>query len=66
MDGAAGSLLFLHNLGTKKVVVDVGPLPDSGSSPEELFSDGEYPTVGPALKRISLAPSGYRWFRLRP
>ncbi|MDT7545719.1 MAG: maltose alpha-D-glucosyltransferase / alpha-amylase, partial [Actinomycetota bacterium] len=65
MDGADGSLLFLHNLGAKKVSVDVGAQPGYGRSPEEVFSDSSYPSVGPGLKRIALAGSGYRWLRLR-
>jgi maltose alpha-D-glucosyltransferase/alpha-amylase len=65
MDGADGSLLFLHNLATKKVTVDVGAQPGFSGRPEEVFSDSDYPAVGPGLKRIALAGSGYRWLRLR-
>ena len=65
MDHAEGSLLFLHNLGAKKVAVDVGRQAGSNRSPEELFSDSRYPSVGPGLQRIGLAGSGFRWFRLR-
>jgi maltose alpha-D-glucosyltransferase/alpha-amylase len=66
MDGAEGSLLFLHNLGTRKVTVDVGPQEGSARSPEEVFSDSAYVPATASLKRIALEGSGYRWFRLRP
>jgi len=65
MDGPDGSLLFLHNLSPTKVTFDVGAQPGFARSPEEVFSDRGYPSVGPALKRIALAGSGYRWLRLR-
>ena len=65
MDGADGSLLCLHNLSAKKVVVDVGAQDGFSRSPEELFNDSAYAPVGLGLKRIPLAASGYRWFRLR-
>jgi maltose alpha-D-glucosyltransferase/alpha-amylase len=64
VDAAQGSLLFLHNLGSADVVVDVGAQPHQDGRPVEVFSDRRYEPVGPQLAGIAIAGSGYRWLRL--
>lgn len=64
-DGPDGSVLFLHNLGTEDVTLDLGPQPDGGDRPFEVFADRRYEPPGRGLRSIALAGQGYRWFRLR-
>jgi maltose alpha-D-glucosyltransferase/alpha-amylase len=65
MDAASGTLLFLHNLGSADVRVDVGEQPDQHGTPVELLADQEYPPPAEDLTGLELAGSGYRWIRLR-
>ncbi|GAA3450612.1 alpha-amylase family protein [Dactylosporangium matsuzakiense] len=63
-DGPTGSMLFLHNLGTDDVVVDLGSLHAETNHPNEVFGDQDYPEVGD-LSELALGPYGYRWIRLK-
>jgi maltose alpha-D-glucosyltransferase / alpha-amylase len=65
MDGAHGSLLFLHNLGVEDVRVDVGRQPGQDGAPVEVLADRGYPLPSEELTGLELAGSGYRWIRLR-
>jgi maltose alpha-D-glucosyltransferase/alpha-amylase len=59
-----GTLLFLHNLGSTDVTVDVGAQPDQDGDPVEVFSDRGYDRAAPDLAGIRVAASGFRWLRL--
>jgi maltose alpha-D-glucosyltransferase/alpha-amylase len=63
-DGPAGSMLFLHNLGTDDALVDLGDLYEESNRPNEVFADRDYEPVG-RLDALDLAGYGYRWIRLR-
>jgi maltose alpha-D-glucosyltransferase/alpha-amylase len=67
MDGATGSLLFLHNLGRDDVRVEVGEQPDQadGDLPLELLADRGYDAPSGDLTGLELGGYGYRWIRLR-
>jgi maltose alpha-D-glucosyltransferase / alpha-amylase len=64
-DGPEGAVLFLHNLGTEDVTLDLGPQPGSGDRLFELFADRHYDTPERDLRNVALAGQGYRWIRLR-
>ncbi|MEV4759625.1 alpha-amylase family protein [Micromonospora sp. NPDC049559] len=63
-DGRTGAMLFLHNLGTDDVTVDLGSLYEEADLPNDVLSDKEYPPPG-KLDALRLAGYGYRWIRLR-
>jgi maltose alpha-D-glucosyltransferase/alpha-amylase len=63
-DGPTGTMLFLHNLGTDHVTVDLGSLTEEAELPNDVLSDREYGSVG-KLDALDLAGYGYRWIRLR-
>jgi maltose alpha-D-glucosyltransferase / alpha-amylase len=63
-DGATGTMLFLHNLGTDEVTVDLGNLYEEAELAIDVLSDEEYDPVG-KLDALRLRPYGYRWIRLR-
>jgi maltose alpha-D-glucosyltransferase/alpha-amylase len=66
IDGAHGSLLFLHNLSDADQVVDAtktSGLDDAGVV-QELFSDGRGRPLPERLGTVDLPPYGYRWIRL--
>jgi len=63
-DGPTGSMLFLHNLGTDDVRVDLGSLYADAEHPNEVFGDRDSPPVG-RLDALDLGRYGYRWIRLR-
>ncbi|HEX2771636.1 MAG TPA: alpha-amylase family protein [Micromonosporaceae bacterium] len=63
-DGATGTMLFLHNLGTDEVTVDLGKLYEEAELPIDVLSDQEYDPAG-KLDALRLGPYGYRWIRLR-
>lgn len=63
-DGTSGTMLFLHNLGTEQVTVDLGSLHPDAELPNEVLADRRYPPVG-KLDALQLAGYGYRWIRLR-
>jgi maltose alpha-D-glucosyltransferase / alpha-amylase len=62
-DGPTGTMLFLHNLGTDAVRVDLGDLYPEADSPNQVFGDRDYEPVG-RLDALDLAGYGYRWIRL--
>lgn len=63
-DGPTGTMVFLHNLGTSDVEVDLSTLAEEAELPIDVLSDRNYPEVG-KLDRLKLAGHGYRWIRLR-
>jgi maltose alpha-D-glucosyltransferase/alpha-amylase len=62
-DGAGGSMLFLHNLGTDDVTVDLSELYADADHPNQVFGDQDYQPVG-QFDALDLAGYGYRWIRL--
>jgi maltose alpha-D-glucosyltransferase/alpha-amylase len=63
-DGDAGSMLFLHNLGTDAVTLDLSDLATDTNHPNQVFGDDDYEPVGD-FSKLSLGPYGYRWIRLK-
>jgi len=63
-DGTTGTMLFLHNLGTETVTVDLGSLYAESDYANQVFGDQDYADVG-KLDALELGPYGYRWIRLR-
>jgi maltose alpha-D-glucosyltransferase/alpha-amylase len=63
-DGSTGTMLFLHNLGTEDVQVDLSDLYGEANDPNQVFGDSDYEPVG-RLDALDLAGYGYRWIRLR-
>ncbi len=62
-DGPSGSMLFLHNLGTAPVRVDLGKLAREADNPHQVFGNQAYKDVED-LRSLDLDPYGYRWIRL--
>ena len=66
-DGPTGTMLFLHNLGTEEVTVDLSDLYDEAvhetDRPNQVFADQPYRPVD-RLEALDLAGYGYRWIRL--
>ena len=62
-DGPTGTMVFLHNLGTEDVEVDLSTLQPEADQPIDVLSDRGYDEVG-KLDRLKLAGHGYRWIRL--
>ncbi|MFF3864911.1 alpha-amylase family protein [Micromonospora sp. NPDC001898] len=62
-DGPTGTMVFLHNLGTDDVEVDLGTLADEADLPTDVLADRSYGEVG-KLDSLKLAGYGYRWIRL--
>ena len=65
LDARQGEMLFLHNLSSAEVIVDVGQLPATGNDPVEVFADRRYDAPTRSLASIALGGYGYRWLRLR-
>jgi maltose alpha-D-glucosyltransferase/alpha-amylase len=66
IDGADGSVVFVHNLCDEPRRVDpaaASGLDDAGDV-EELFADGEAKPLGDRLEAFDLPGYGYRWIRL--
>ncbi|TYC05660.1 trehalose synthase [Micromonospora sp. WP24] len=63
-DGPTGTMVFLHNLGTDDVEVDLSLLQSEADQPIDVLTDRGYGEVG-KLERLQLAGRGYRWIRLR-
>ena len=63
-DGPTGSMLFLHNLATDDVEVDLGSLFADADHPVDVLSDRRYEPAG-KLDALRLGGYGYRWIRLR-
>ncbi|WP_089155027.1 alpha-amylase family protein [Micromonospora sp. NBS 11-29] len=62
-DGPTGTMVFLHNLGTEDVEVDLSTLAPEANLPIDVLSDRNYEDVG-KLDRLKLGGHGYRWIRL--
>ncbi|MFG1798607.1 alpha-amylase family protein [Micromonospora carbonacea] len=62
-DGPTGAMVFLHNLGTDDVEVDLGSLAAEADLPMDVLADRRYGEVG-KLDSLKLAGYGYRWIRL--
>lgn len=62
-DGRTGTMVFLHNLGTEDVEVDLSTLAPEADLPIDVLSDRNYDEVG-KLDRLKLNGHGYRWIRL--
>jgi maltose alpha-D-glucosyltransferase/alpha-amylase len=62
-DGPTGTMVFLHNLGTEDVEVDLGTLAAEADLPIDVLSDRGYGDVG-KLDSLKLGGHGYRWIRL--
>lgn len=63
-DGPTGTMVFLHNLSTEDVEVDLSTLAPEADQPIDVLSDHNYDDLG-KLDRLKLAGHGYRWIRLR-
>ena len=64
-DGFDGALLLIHNLGKKKLLIDLGAQEGVGADLHEVFSNRPYPPPNQQLTGLELDPYGYRWIRLR-
>lgn len=62
-DGPTGTMVFLHNLGTEDVKVDLSMLAPEADLPTDVLADRGYGEVG-KLDNLKLAGYGYRWIRL--
>ncbi|WP_435121470.1 alpha-amylase family protein [Micromonospora tulbaghiae] len=62
-DGRTGTMVFLHNLGTEDVEVDLSTLAPEADLPIDVLSDRNYEDVG-KLDRLKVGGYGYRWIRL--
>ncbi|MFC7550627.1 alpha-amylase family protein [Plantactinospora sp. GCM10030261] len=62
-DGPTGTMVFLHNLGTKDVTVDLGSLYAEADMPNDVLTDRPYEPAG-KLDALHLGGHGYRWIRL--
>ncbi|TDC67203.1 trehalose synthase [Micromonospora sp. KC207] len=62
-DGPTGTMVFLHNLGTEDVEVDLGGLAAEADLPMDVLADRHYGEVG-KLDSLKLSGYGYRWIRL--
>ncbi|WP_341717408.1 alpha-amylase family protein [Micromonospora sp. FIMYZ51] len=62
-DGPSGTMVFLHNLGTTDVEVDLSLLQPEADLPIDVLADRNYGDVG-KLDKLALAGYGYRWIRL--
>ncbi|NYF54980.1 alpha-amylase family protein [Micromonospora purpureochromogenes] len=62
-DGPTGTMVFLHNLGTEDVEVDLSMLAPEADLPTDVLADRGYGEVG-KLDNLKLAGYGYRWIRL--
>ncbi|WP_432900238.1 alpha-amylase family protein [Micromonospora matsumotoense] len=62
-DGPTGTMVFLHNLGTEDVEVDLSTLAAEADLPTDVLTDRGYGDVG-KLDSLKLSGHGYRWIRL--
>ena len=63
-DGPSGCMVFLHNLGTAPVTVDLSSLAGEAEHPNDVLADRDYGS-GTDLSTLELGGYGYRWIRLR-
>ncbi|MBQ0901757.1 alpha-amylase family protein [Micromonospora sp. U21] len=62
-DGPTGTMVFLHNLGTDDVEVDLSILEAEADLPNDVLADRGYGELG-KLGAVKLSGYGYRWIRL--
>ncbi|MFD6566761.1 alpha-amylase family protein [Micromonospora profundi] len=62
-DGPTGTMVFVHNLGTDDVEVDLSSLEPEADMPMDVLSDRGYGELG-KLGAVKVAGYGYRWIRL--
>lgn len=62
-DGAAGTMVFLHNLSDQPSTVDLSSLKGEAEQLNQVFADADYEPLD-GLKSIELNGYGYRWIRL--
>jgi maltose alpha-D-glucosyltransferase/alpha-amylase len=65
IDARQGTMLFLHNLSSDEVVVNVGKQWSTADEPVEVFADRRYDVSSPSHTRVAVGGYGYRWLRLR-
>jgi maltose alpha-D-glucosyltransferase / alpha-amylase len=63
-DDAAGTMVFVHNLGDADAVADLSTLAAEADSPNDVLADQQYPELG-KFDAVQVAGYGYRWIRLR-
>ncbi|WP_250027494.1 alpha-amylase family protein [Paractinoplanes maris] len=63
-DGETGTMVFVHNLGTETVTLDLSSLAAEADLPNDVLADQEYPELGD-FGKVEVAGYGYRWIRLR-
>jgi maltose alpha-D-glucosyltransferase/alpha-amylase len=63
-DASGGTMLFLHNLGAERVLLDLGRLAGEADHPNQVFGNQPYADVDD-LTKLELDGYGYRWIRLR-
>jgi maltose alpha-D-glucosyltransferase/alpha-amylase len=63
-DDGTGTMVFVHNLGTKDATIDLGILAEEAESPNDVLADQEYPPLD-KFEAVKVAGHGYRWIRLR-
>ncbi|MFG1880381.1 alpha-amylase family protein [Micromonospora sp. NPDC049102] len=62
-DGPTGTMVFLHNLGTDDVEVDLSSLEAEADLPIDVLTDRGYGELG-KLGAVKVSGHGYRWIRL--
>ncbi|MGV9215497.1 alpha-amylase family protein [Micromonospora sp. RB23] len=62
-DGPTGTMVFLHNLGTDDVEVDLSSLEAEADLPIDVLTDRGYGELG-KLGAVKVSGYGYRWIRL--
>ncbi|MEV1156909.1 alpha-amylase family protein [Micromonospora chokoriensis] len=62
-DGPTGTMVFLHNLGTDDVEVDLSSLEPEADLPIDVLADRGYGELG-KLGAVKVSGHGYRWIRL--
>ncbi|MFD6678064.1 alpha-amylase family protein [Micromonospora parva] len=62
-DGPTGTMVFLHNLGTDDVELDLSSLEPEADQPIDVLADRGYGELG-KLGAVKVSGHGYRWIRL--
>ncbi|MGC4773533.1 alpha-amylase family protein [Micromonospora sp. DT44] len=62
-DGPTGTMVFVHNLGTDDVEVDLSSLEAEADLPIDVLTDRGYGELG-KLGAVKVSGYGYRWIRL--
>ncbi|MEU4553341.1 alpha-amylase family protein [Micromonospora violae] len=62
-DGPTGTMVFVHNLGTDDVEVDLSSLEPEADLPIDVLADRGYGELG-KLGAVKVSGHGYRWIRL--